>query len=122
MPHQLGVTIRAPVAAEQVAELRDWLAEIAPKGLAEGPFDFTHLRGLHFAKLYLLDETADLDGQQIPATLVFMSEVDAPLRRHLAELIDLAGEVFIEGKLSIGLDHFHAQGKVLSITRVQGPE
>jgi hypothetical protein len=92
MPHQLGVTIRAPVAAGRVAELRDWLAEIARKGLAEGPFDFTHLHGLHFAKLYLLDETADLGGRPIPATLVFMSEVDAPLRRHLAELVDLAGE------------------------------
>ena len=92
MPHQLGITIRAPVAAGRVADLRDWLEQIARKGLAEGLFDFTHLRGLHFAKFYLLDETADLDGQRIPATLVFMSEVDAPLRRHLAELIDLAGE------------------------------
>lgn len=92
MPHQLGVTIRAPVAAGRVAELRDWLAEIARKGLAEGPFGFAHLRGLHFAKLYLLDETADLDGRPIQATLVFMSEVDAPLHRHLAELVDLAGE------------------------------
>jgi len=92
MPHQLGITIRAQVAAGRVAELRDWLGEIARKGLAEGPFGFSQFRGLHFAKLYLLDETADADGQQIPATLVFMSEVDAPLRRHLAELIDLAGE------------------------------
>jgi hypothetical protein len=92
MPHQLGITIRAPVATGRVAELRDWLAEVARKGLAEGPFDFSQLRGLHFAKLYLLDEMADLDGQRIPATLVFMSEVDAPLRRHLAELTDQAGE------------------------------
>ena len=92
MPHQLGITIRAQVAAGRAAELRAWLAEIARKGLAEGPFGFSQFRGLHFAKLYLLDETADADGQQIPATLVFMSEVDAPLRRHLAELIDLAGE------------------------------
>jgi hypothetical protein len=92
MPHQLGVTIRAPVAGGRVEELRAWLAEIGGKGLAEEPFDFAHLRGLHFAKFYLLDETADLDGQPIPATLVFMSEVDAPLRRHLGELIDLAGE------------------------------
>jgi hypothetical protein len=92
MPHQLGVTIRAPVAAGRTADLRDCLAEIARKGLAEGSFGFTHLRGLHFAKLFLLDTTADLDGRQIPATLVFMSEVDAPLRRHLAELVDLAGE------------------------------
>ena len=92
MPHQVGITIRAQVATGRVADLRDWLAEVARKGLAEGPFGLSHLRGLHFAKLYLLDETADADGQQIPATLVFMSEVDAPLRRHLAELIDLAGE------------------------------
>jgi hypothetical protein len=92
MPHQLGVTIRAPVATGRVAELRDWLAEIARKGLADGPFDFTHVHGLHFAKLYLLDETADPGGQRIPATLVFMSEVDAPLRRHLAELAGQAGE------------------------------
>src|SRR5215467_12521061 len=90
MPYQLGVTIRAPVAAGRVAELRDWLAETGRKGLAEGPFDFTRLHGLHFAKLYLLDETVDLAGRPIPASLVFMSEVDAPLRRHLAELADVA--------------------------------
>jgi hypothetical protein len=92
MPYQLGVTIRAAVAAERVAELRDWLAELGRKGLADGPFDAVHLHGLHFAKLYLLEETTDLNGQPIPASLVFMSEVDAPLRRHLAELADLAGE------------------------------
>ncbi len=92
MPHQLGVTIRAPVVMERVPELRNWLAEVARKGMADGPFDFAHLRGLHFARLHLLEETADLQGQQIPASLVFMSEVDAPLRRHLAELVDVAGE------------------------------
>jgi hypothetical protein len=94
MPHQIGVTIQARVAAEQVPGLRSWLADIARKGPAEGPFDFAHLRGLHFAKLYLLDETPDLDGQPIPASLIFMSEVDAPLRRHLAELVGVAGDGF----------------------------
>jgi len=92
MPHQLGVTIQAPVAAGRAAELRAWLAEIGRKGLAEGPFDLTRCHGVHFAKLYLLDEMPDLDGRPIPATLVFMSEVDAPLHRHLAELADLAAE------------------------------
>jgi len=92
MPHQIGVTIRAPVAADRVPELRAWLAEIARKGLADGPFDFAHVPGLHFARFYLLEETADLKGRRIPASLVFMSEVDAPLRRHLADLVDVAGE------------------------------
>ena len=85
MPHQIGVTIRAPVAAERVPELRHWLAEAAKKGLGEAPFGFAGCRRLHFARFYLLEETADLAGRPIPASLVFMSEVDAPLRRHLAE-------------------------------------
>ena len=91
MPHQLGVTIQAKVAADQVPGLRKWLAGAARDGVADGPFGFARMRGLHFAKLYLLEETADLDGQPIPASLVLMSEVDAPLRRHLAELVDVAG-------------------------------
>jgi hypothetical protein len=92
MPHQIAVTIRATVAPERVPELREWLVETAQKGMAETPFDFAHLRGLHFAKFFVIDEAPDLDGGSFPASLVFMSEVDAPLRRHLAELVDVAGE------------------------------
>ena len=92
MPHQLGVTIRAMVAAEQVADLRKWLTASAPQGLADGPFRFRHMRGLHFAKLFLIEQTDDLKGRPIPASLVLMTEVDAPLRRHLDELIDVAGD------------------------------
>jgi len=92
MPYQIGVTIRAPVAAGRVSELRAWLAGAARQGLAKGQFGFGHVRGLHFARFYLLEETADLDGRMIPASLVFMSAVDAPGRRHLADLVDVAGE------------------------------
>jgi hypothetical protein len=92
MPYQVGVTIRAEVAEDRLEPLREWLADSGRKGLAEPPFDFAHLRGVHFARFYLLDEVADLNGRPIPASLVFMSEVDAPLRRHLAELIDIAGD------------------------------
>src|SRR5712691_11875999 len=92
MPHQLGLTIRATVTAEQVPGLGKWLAETARNGVADGPFDFIRMRGLHFAKLCLLEETVDVDGEPIPASLVLMTEVDAPLRRHLAELIDVAGD------------------------------
>ena len=97
MPHQLAVTIRAEVAPGRVPAVREWLVETARKGMAETPFDFAHLRGLHFAKFFLLDEEVDLDGRSIPASLVFMSEVDAPLRRHLAELVDVSGEGLGQG-------------------------
>src|SRR6516164_8662482 len=89
MPRQLGVTIRAMVAQDQVADLRKWLAASAPQGMADGPFHFRHMRGLHFAKLYLIERTDDLQGRAIPASLVLMTEVDAPLHRHLDELIDV---------------------------------
>ena len=92
MPQQLAVTIRAMVAAEQVDDLRKWLAASAPHGLADGPFHFRHMRGLHFAKLFLIEQTDDLEGRPIPASLILMTEVDAPLRRHLDELIDVAGD------------------------------
>lgn len=92
MPHQLGVTIQARVTDDQVPRLRGWLADVGRKGLAEAPFDFARMRGLHFAKLYLLEETTDFDGEPIPASLIFMSEVDASLRRHLAELVRIAGD------------------------------
>lgn len=91
MPHQLGVTIRAEVAAEQVTPLRDWLAKAARDDGADSPFAFGSMRGLHFAKLFLLDEVTGLDGRPIPASLVLMTEVDAPLRPRLAELIDVGG-------------------------------
>src|SRR2546426_339317 len=100
MPHQLGVTIRAEVAAERVPGLREWLAAAAKADVANGPFDFARMRGLHFAKLYLLEETADLTGQPIPASLILMTEVDAPLRRHLAELVDVAGDGIDQAKCS----------------------
>ena len=92
MPHQIGVTIRARVAADRVADLRQWLTEAGKTGLGEAPFGFASCRGLHFARFYLLEETADLTRRPIPASLVFMSEVDAPLRRHLAELAGVARE------------------------------
>ena len=92
MPHQLGVTIRAQVAADQVGPLRNWLAKVAQNGAADSLFAFGHMRGLHFAKLFVLEEPTDSGGRPIPASLVLMTEVDAPLRSHLAELIDVGGD------------------------------
>jgi hypothetical protein len=92
MPYQVDVTVRAEVDPDQLPLLRKSLADIGRNGLAQPPFDFAHLHGLHFARFYLLDEAVDPEGRPIPASLVFMSEVDAPRRRHLAQLIDVAGD------------------------------
>ena len=54
------------VAAEQVDDLRKWLAASAPQGLADGPFHFRRMRGLHFAKLFLIEQNDDLEGLRSP--------------------------------------------------------
>lgn len=58
-------------------------------GLPVFPFD--RMTGVHFARLVLLDDSK-VEGQPlIPASLMIISEIDAPLRRHLDELGRLAG-------------------------------
>ncbi|MDQ4047976.1 MAG: hypothetical protein M3131_01130, partial [Actinomycetota bacterium] len=58
----------------------------------EGPvIPFPELDGVHFARLFLIEDAVDLDDDLIPASLVWMSEIDAPLERHLSQLADLGG-------------------------------
>jgi len=82
------------VLREQVDELRRRLDDLGaqggePTGLPRVPF--AELSGVHFARLVLLEDEADPDGQVIPATLLLMSEIDAPLDRHLRELAEIGG-------------------------------
>jgi hypothetical protein len=44
----------------------------------------------HFARIMMLDATEDLDGNPLPAHLIYMSDVDSRLEQHLEELVDLA--------------------------------
>jgi hypothetical protein len=67
------------------------MAKVAHNDTADSLFAFGHMRGLHFAKLFVLEEATDPGGQPIPASLVLMTEVDAPLHSHLAELINVGG-------------------------------
>jgi hypothetical protein len=52
---------------------------------------FGRLPGVHFARLLILDETRDLAGATIPAQLVFLEDVDAPLNVRLNELTRMVG-------------------------------
>ena len=54
-------------------------------------FPFDELSGVHFARFVLLSDSLDPAGALIPASLMFISEIDAPLDRHLDELAGSAG-------------------------------
>ena len=92
MPHQVALTIRAPIKPGQAESLKRLLTEMAdPAGGRAIPFE--RLETTHFARLFVLDEVdgGPDGGPPIPASLVYMSDVDAPVWRHLADLVGIGG-------------------------------
>jgi hypothetical protein len=94
MPHQVALTIRAPIKSGQTGALKRLLAEMAdPAGGRAIPFE--RLETTHFARLFVLDEVDGGPdggaGPPIPASLVYMSDVDAPVWRHLVALVRVGG-------------------------------
>ena len=96
MPHQLAVTIRAEVTAGVAGEVAALLRSLRDGGVDNSCLPFSEFTGVHFARLFLAPAATDLDGSPIPASLVYMCDVDAPLRGHLGQLAALPGldEVF----------------------------
>lgn len=91
MSHQVAVTIVADVRPGETDSLKRLLATMGD-GVANGSVvDLSALRGVHFARFVLLDETDDLRGEPLPASLVYMSDVDITADGHLFELVDTVG-------------------------------
>jgi hypothetical protein len=115
LKQQFAVTIAARVRPGETAALQDLLASMGD-GVANGSvLDLGALTDVHFARLFLLEETTDLDGQPIPASLVYLSDFDVSREEHLAELAAAPGldDVFgrCEGYTAgdrIGFLHAHA--------------
>ena len=53
---------------------------------------FADLGGVHFARLFVIAATTDLDGAPLPASLFYMADVDGAADRHLRELAGIFGE------------------------------
>jgi hypothetical protein len=89
--HQIAFAIRAPVRPSAVDRLREVLEGMRLRCADAQTFPFEELSGVHFARFVLLEDSVDPRGGLIPASLMFISEIDAPLDRHLDELADIAG-------------------------------
>ncbi len=109
---QLALTVIATVKDGQVEQLRQVLATIGRDSASNALLPLSRLSGVHFARLLLLDAATDLRGEPIAPQLVLMSDVDAPLGRHLGELVDVLGD---------GIDALfcHCEGYPPAITRAQ---
>ncbi|MCU1690964.1 MAG: hypothetical protein JWM64_55 [Frankiales bacterium] len=83
MPHQVAVTVRAPVLPGR----REALEEVLRGLRAEGDrLPFSRLKGTHFARLFVLDGFVPDDGPAVPDSLVYMADVDGSARAHLLAL------------------------------------
>ena len=85
------MTVRATVNEGQLEAVRKLLADLRRHGPQDDRMPFTALPDVHFARLFALEETTDLDGEVIPASLVYMADVDGPVDRHLRGLVSRAG-------------------------------
>lgn len=86
MSNQVAVTVRASILSSGRDRVRELLDTIREKGHDGGPFPFARMDEVHFARLFLLEEAIDLDGEVIPASLVYMADVDGAARPHLESL------------------------------------
>ena len=86
---QVAFAARATVAPGRADELRALLEAMGTGRDGAAAIPFTRMDGVHFARLLLLEDVHDLDGRPIPASLMYMSDIDAPLDRHLAQLSEL---------------------------------
>jgi len=84
MPHQIALTVRAPLRPGRGAEVAA-LLETLRKDVDHDGGPFAEMPGVHFARLFVLPGDTDLD---VPDTLVYLAEVDAPAPAHLDEALD----------------------------------
>jgi hypothetical protein len=91
MVTQSALTILAHVDAGQQESLRALLQQAGANPAGNDLVPFGQLEGTHFGRLLLLDQTTDLRGAPIPATLLLMADLDGPIDPYLERLVEVAG-------------------------------
>ena len=89
--HQLAVAVRATVEPGGLPDLRARLTAMDERAPGAATIPFSAFEEVHFARFLLLEDSAEPGGLPIPASLVYMSEIDAPRDAHLDRLADLGG-------------------------------
>jgi hypothetical protein len=74
-------------------QLANLLQEIVANGVETNPIvPFKAIPSIHFARLFILDISADTRGKLVPARLVFTTNYDKPLDSHLQSMVAAAGK------------------------------
>jgi hypothetical protein len=96
VPRQAPVTVRAAIAPERRGALDEILqagsSDTAPDRAASAGLGLSGRPEVHFARLFVLDATRLSTGEHVPATLVYMADVDGTVAGHLRALATTAAD------------------------------
>lgn len=90
-----ALTVYVKIKPGMVEQLRSKLYEIntPPNDIETNPIvPFKTISTIHFARFVILEEAKDLKGETISAALVLSTNYDKPLKKHIEELIHIAGD------------------------------
>jgi hypothetical protein len=91
VPHQEALTLVAAVNPARKDALAGLMAELGSDPAGNAVLPFGALPGCHFARVLVLPESRDLDGQSIAPELLVLSDCDGSADEHLEALVDAAG-------------------------------
>jgi len=84
------VTIVADVKPRHGAGLKRLLTKMGKDAAGNDVVPLGDLSSAHFARMLMLDAAKDVDGNELPAHFLYMSDVDGSVEEHLEELVDIA--------------------------------
>ena len=88
MAQQSAVTVRAQILDGRVEVVTAALSENLT---APGKYlRFADLPGVHFARMFIVETATLQSGETVPASLIYMADVDSSADRHLRDLVEKA--------------------------------
>lgn len=95
--NQGALTVIAKIKPGETQSLRDLLAQMVPPNAhveSNNIIPFAELTTIHFARFVVVDESLSVDSTLRPVEpfIVFSSNYDDPLDKHLEQLVDVAGD------------------------------
>jgi hypothetical protein len=89
MAEQVAVTVRARIADGRVAAVTRLLSNRSA-GIANEDLRLAELPRVHFARMFVVESATLRSGETIPASLVYMADVDGSVGGHLRDLVENA--------------------------------
>ena len=88
-----ALSIVADIQPGMKQQLIDLCKEIEAEGIETNSIiPFRKLTTIHFARFVIFNEIADAHGNEVGARFVFTTNYDEPYKKHLQELITIAGK------------------------------